>query len=92
MEGVPGESPPHTSELTSWCCAAGRGAAHRQRELRREAEELLRRQGFVVGWEGAPGTLDPADLCSEGADVIKLDIEGSLTIPTTGIKRLTMEW
>ena len=30
--------------------------------------------------------LDPAGLFSEGAEAIKLRIEGSLTIPETGIK------
>ena len=31
---------------------------------------------------------DPAGVFSEGAEVIQLRIEGSLTIPTTGIKRV----
>ena len=31
---------------------------------------------------------DPAGLFSEGGEVIKLHIEGSLTIPITGIKRV----
>ena len=41
-----------------------------------------------VGAASGDSPPDPAGLFSEGGEVITLHIEGSLTIPVTGIKRV----